>query len=628
MSLRRGHSLVERIGRGITALSLGLVASALSACSAPAAPAAPAAPIAAGSAPPRDTQPAAPLPVEGQAFDVELLDYDASIQLAPDAGAISGVVRIAVKSRIPAAVLDLAAEEMVIDAVREGAQPRAFTLADGRLRIPLGDAQLEGARVLEITYHGSPTKGLHFKKEAVYTIFHTGRWLPSSDVPGDKATLTLQLTLPAGLHVVASGSPRSREPLPGGLERHTFRLETPHSAYLFGFAAGKFQEVTATAGKVRLSFLSAERTPAELLRVFADTPKMLQFFEERAGVPYRFERYAQVLIPGASPQELAGFAVLPARYADDVLGEPREDWLIAHELAHQWWGNLVTCAGWSDFWMNEAFATYMVAAYKERRWGRDEYDREIELSRRRYLRIREKGADRPLALSGPARPSDVEGPISYAKGSAVLHFLRHQIGDAAFWAGMKAFIASNAGGAVTTGDLKLAMEKASGQDLDDFFKQWVYGAGVPDVVVRHREEGRKLLVEIEQQQADLRRVPLQIAIETDAGRERRSVLLVERKQALEIPLAGALRSVRADDGGHLPFAVRHERPIRMLLHQVGHEPDVAGRADALLRVSEACKLQGAGGASDCAPLRDVLKERAKTDASRLVRKLVQDALAP
>lgn len=626
MHARRSPRSAEATPRRLKALSLGLLAAVLPACGGLAAPAS------AARAPGAVRAESHPAPQgrfagrEQGTADYNVIDYDASIRLIPETKALSGVVRITVERNTPSAVLDLAAEELTIRSVRVGSAPRDFALADGRLRIPLSGPGNTGKEVVEIAYYGAPSTGLFFEDAAIYTIFHTGRWMPCHDVPGDKATLTLRVTAPAALDVVASGLLRSREGLEGGLATHTFRLALPHSSYLFGFAAGRFHAYTGAAGKVGLSFISADRSEAELRRIFADTEAMLRFFEERAGVPYPLERYTQVLIPGASPQEVAGFSILPSKYAKDVLEEPREDWLIAHELAHQWWGNLVTCADWSDFWMNEAFATFMVAAYKEKRWGRDEYDREIALSRRRYERIRRKGSDRALALPGRARPRDVEGPISYAKGSAVLHLLRYEIGDDAFWLGVRAFIRENAGGAVKTEALRDAMQRASGRDLGVFFRQWVHGAGVPDVVVQHRVEGQALVVAIEQRQTDLFQFPLALAVETDAGRERRRVLVGERRQEIRIPLAGALRSVRVDDGGQLPFAVAHERPVPMLLHMLRHEPDVAGRADALERLTAACAVPEA--AQPCAPLHEALEERTKVDGSRLVRKLAADALEP
>ncbi|WP_052373887.1 M1 family metallopeptidase [Chondromyces apiculatus] len=563
---------------------------------------------------------------ETPAAGYDVLDYDASLRLVPETRAISGRVRISVKVRAASPTLDLAAEGMILDAVREGGDARAHGMQDGRLRIPLEGAAPGTTRTIEIAYHAWPSRGLRFGKDAVFTVFHTERWLPSSDLPGDKATLTLRLTAPAGLTVVASGDPVAREPLPEGLERHTFRLGIPHAAYLYGFAAGEFHEASRAAGKVGLRFLSTERSGADLERVFTGTEEMLRFFEGRAGVPYPFAHYTQVLVQGGSPQEVAGFAVLPADYAESVLSEPREDWMIAHELAHAWWGNLVTCAGWADFWLNEAFATFMVAAYKEQRWGADEYGREVLLARRSYGRIRQRGEDRALAFPGPVRAKDVSGPISYAKGSAVLYLLRHQLGERAFWAGVKAFVQDNAGGAVTSDALQAAMAAASGERLDGFFQQWVHGTGVPEVVVRHREEGRSLVFEVEQRQQGPWSFPLQLAVETDAGRESRTVAITAGRQEVRFPLAGALRSARADDGGHLPFAIEHPRPAPMLLQQLRHEPDVAGRADALERLSGLCR--DAGETQECAAVHEAMRERAEDDTSRLVRKMAADALAP
>ena len=195
-------------------------------------------------------------------------------------------------------------------------------------------------------------------------------------------------------------------------------------------------------------------------RVFASTAPALELFEELAGVPYPGDRYTQALVPIRSGQELAGMALLSERYAESVLRDPKEDWLVVHELAHQWWGNLVTCASWQDFWMNEALATFMTAVFKERHWGRDAYEREVRLARERYARLRAEGRDRPLAPAGDLGPDDVGGPIPYTKGMLFLHLLRERLGDDAFFAALREFTRKNAGKSVTTQAFRQAFGQA------------------------------------------------------------------------------------------------------------------------------------------------------------------------
>lgn len=566
---------------------------------------------------------AAPLP--GGGFDI--LDERADLDVRPAEKRIAGEVEIDLASRSPELrEVDLEAPGLEIAGVWSGDRALPFRTADGRLIVTLDPPARQGeTRTLRVRYAGSPQKGLRFGADQVFTSFHTGAWLVSKSDPGDKATLTLRLTLPAGFEVAASGHPVSREALPDGRVRHVWRQDRPHSAYLFGFAAARFQEASAAEGPVALHFLSAGLAPAQLATIFGKTGAMLRFFASRAGVPFPSTRYAQVLLPGAPAQEMAEMSLLDEDYGRDVLDDPREDYLVAHELSHQWWGNLLTCADWSDFWLNEGMATYMTAAWKEHAWGEDEYEREMLIARQRYGRAAAEGKERPLVSTGWTKAEDMSGPFTYSKGALVLHLLRREIGDAAFWEGLRQYTrtAAAVGGVVRTRDLQKGMEKASGRDLGWFFDQWAYGIQ-PALTARHRFEDGAVEVDLEQKGEKPWRIGLRIAVETDRERVSRRVELTKGRETFRIAVAGTPLSVRIDDGAALPRPVEHERPWSMLLRQMRHEPDAAGRAEALLTLAKLCG--GAAPQADCAGLPDALRERAAEDPARIVRQIAERAL--
>jgi aminopeptidase N len=158
------------------------------------------------------------------------------------------------------------------------------------------------------------------------------------------------------------------------------------------------------------------------------------------------------------------------------LADPHDVWLEAHEFAHQWWGNGVTCRDWNHFWLNEGLATFMADAYKEHRLGRAAYQTEIEASHARYERVRAAGHDRALVFPDWLHPSADDRVLVYHKGAYVLHLLRERLGERRFWAGIRAYTRAYMGKSVTTADFQKAMERASGADLSDFFSQWVYSA--------------------------------------------------------------------------------------------------------------------------------------------------------
>jgi aminopeptidase N len=414
--------------------------------------------------------------------------------------------------------------------------------------------------------------------------------------------------------------------------RYAWREDRPYSTYLFGFAAARFREASAKEGAVELRFLSPGFTPEQLERIFAGTGEMLRFFERRAGLPYPGARYTQALLPEAPPQEMHLLSVMSESYGRSVLGDPREDYLVAHELAHQWWGNLVTCEDWSDFWLNEGLATYMVAAWKEHHWGPEEYRREMLMARLRYERAAaesaSQGKSRPLVFTGWTQAEEMSGPVTYSKGALVLHLLRRELGDAAFWEGLRLYTktAADSGGVVRTRDLQRAMEKASGEKLGWFFDQWAYGIE-PELTAHHRQEPGAVVVEVEQrgQRGEKPwRIGLQIAVETAGERVSRRVVMTRAKGTFRFPVSGPPLSVRIDEGGYLPRTVEHERPWQMLLHQMTHEPDPAGRADALLALSEACTAPSP--AAGCGDLPAALRDRAAEDEARVVRQLAERTL--
>ncbi|MEP7218074.1 MAG: M1 family metallopeptidase [Bacteroidota bacterium] len=590
---------------------------------------------------------AAAQPTDDRGYDV--LHYDAIIQADPRRGTITGDVTIELESTIDdLRFVELDAEELRIDGTfeeereedleerketdhkerhgeeerrREGERkgsprllPCRHELSGGRLKVWLTrDAARREKIAIRIRYSGSPKKGITLSPDLIYTAFHTHHWLICKDDPADKATLSLGLTLPKGLRAIANGRGTGTEMLPGGLARTTWILDHPHSPYLFGFAAGKLADTTITVDGKGLRLLGAA-SREEAGMILALTTEAFRYFERRSGTNLPEGLYGQALVKADVAQELAGFSTIGAGYGADLLADPREDWIFVHELAHQWWGNLITCRSWSEIWLNEGFATFMEGTFKEFRWGADEYDRDITLARLRYERAREAGKDRPLIFTGWHTPEEANGLIPYNKGALVLHLLRYELGEDAFWEGIRRYTRNGAGGNVTSYDLRKAMEEASGRDLSGFFQRWVEQPGVPALMARHAVSNGRVVVEIDGEWDGA----IQVAVETANGRESRRVRANGGRTEVAFTIDTTLLSVRIDDGGHLPFRVQHQRPPDMLLHQLASEPDVAGRIDAMLELR---KLYATLPGTSQIDIRNGLKDREALDGSRLVREM-------
>src|SRR5262249_51412765 len=232
-----------------------------------------------------------------------------------------------------------------------------------------------------------------------------------------------------------------------------------------------------------------------------------------------------------------------------------------HEFAHQWWGNAVTCANWNDFWLNEGVAEFMMAAYREHRLGRAEYEGDLQKARENYARVRAEGKDRPLSYKRAVPESQAGGYIVYDKGALMLHLLRFELGEEALWNGLRKFTKENFGGGVTTAQFQQAMEAARGKSLTRFFSQWIYGSAAPELTAKHRWERGQVIIELRQKNP--LQFPLQIAVETEDGRVSKRIELDSLRHEARIPARSQPLSIRVDDGGHLPFKVSHERDTAM-----------------------------------------------------------------
>ena len=411
---------------------------------------------------------------------IDVTHYDARV--VPDLAAktVSGSVVVTLRVDVPAlAALALDTGALTIDAVRLRSASLAHSVADKKLHITLPrPARAGDTFTITIDYHGAPKFGLEFRpdRSEIYTIFSTSQWMPAIDAPGDRASLDLRVTLPAGLAAVGNGRLVSRTRTDDGRETLHWRQRRPLPSYLYGFAAGRYREVREQRGGISLRHLATSFDEKQLQQIFADTSDMLRFFARRAGVRYPDERYTQALVAQTIGQELGGFALMSEDYGREVLDDARASGLIAHEIAHQWWGNGVTCDDWGHFWLNEGFANYMTAAYFEQRYGRNEYDRRIERWRKRVDELKAAGKDHALVYAQWNKPTADDRAVVYQKGAYVLHLLRERVGDAAFWKGIRGYTRKHFGKAVTTVDFQRAMERASGEDLDDFFARWVYAA--------------------------------------------------------------------------------------------------------------------------------------------------------
>jgi aminopeptidase N len=485
-------------------------------------------------------------------------------------------------------VLDAA--EMRIASIKTGRRSLAYATEGEKLRValvePLGAG---GQAVIEIAYATRPRKGFFFvgPTEAEPNRSPSGwsqgqandthGWIPCLESTESRGTLEMIVTVPAGYRAIGNGKLVSRKAGARGAARrkeagnrrrkgrgskqghitYHWRQDTAHPVYLTSLVVGKYSEIKDRAGSVPLfGYVPAglERAGRDL---FKKTPAMIATFQRVFGFPYPYPKYAQSTVAdftwGGMENTSATTLMERVLHSGNDSFEERYDSLISHELAHQWWGDLVTCRDWSEGWLNEGFATYSEIVFREADEGRDDADYARLEQMCSYLT--EDGEDyrRPLVETRWNHPSLLFDRHLYEKGACVLHMLRAFLGDAAWRRSLKRYLERHAFGSVETADLRRAFEEETGRNLSWFFDQWVYHGGHPELrVTRSWDEGaRTLVLTVEQVQVvdavtPLFRIPVALEVASAGKRFRIPLDLSGRKETIHVPLPGRPRYVALD----------------------------------------------------------------------------------
>jgi aminopeptidase N len=412
----------------------------------------------------------------GDGFEVERY----AVALRPDleTAAVSGTETIDVRGTSDRVThLAFSANALRIADAMVDATPVQVSSTTDAIVFTLPQALRKGRKVtLRFRFEGTPARGLTAVAGRIYASYFACDWMVClQDAPGDKAHLALDLFLPADAQSVGVGRASPAATSADPLVIHRWRSTRPYSPYLYAFAAGRLPRQAIATAHGELVYFDGTGSNADLAALFAEAPAITAFLANKAGMPLPDRRYAQVLVPGREAQESASFSLIGQSELDRERDDPSSAWIIAHEMAHQWWGNLVTCATWQDFWLNEGMATFMVAAWKEHSAGDAAYRQELDVARRRVEQVRELGFDKPLAWDGEYPSLRARRAVQYSKGALFLAHLRETIGEVAFWNGLRRFTRQHARKTVTSKDFQNAMERSSGRDLSATFAEWVYG---------------------------------------------------------------------------------------------------------------------------------------------------------
>jgi len=549
-------------------------------------------------APPRDW------PQEPRRFDLLHQKIDIRFDV-PHRTLYGSVTTRVVITQGPTDTIRLNAENLTIDKATDArGKALRFTFDTSRVTVRLAKRAANGDTVsFTLAYHGIPERGLYFvpRRNVVWSqgeATETRAWVPTYDAPNDKTTWEFYVTADSSQKVLSNGRLVGVADAPAGQKIWHWSQETPASTYLYSMVVGPFTVLTDQWRGIPVEYYTYADTVNAAWRSFGETPAMMETYSQVLGVAYPWDKYDQSIIPdftyggmeNVSATTQTDLALQAAGNAPQ--GDSRS--LNAHELAHQWFGDLTTAATWSHIWLNEGLTTYMESVQNEKSRG-------WEAGQLSWWEQQQEamGADQNEVRSLVWGTYEGTDPIVlffsghvYPKGAQLAHQMRRLLGDSLFWAGMHRFLADNAHKPVTTADYAVAMERTCNCDLDWFFDQWAYGIGFPKVEFqRHWAAGTKTLhVVVRQSQPidslhPLFRFPATIRVITRDSVIRQNVVMTHQVDTFAIALPSEPLSFRFDEGGWLLGTVTGDQSPAELATMAEHDLDFAGRNWALMSLA-------------------------------------------
>jgi len=476
--------------------------------------------------------------------------------------------------------------------LEQGGTPLKFRPQGGSVIVDLDRAYSPNETVgIRFQYSAVPKKGIYFMPEQKgegmpghsAQIWTQGEpdearhWFPSFDFPSDKATTEQFITANRNETVVGNGTLVEKTDNPDGTVTHHFKMDVPHSTYLISFVVGEYAVVKEKYKEIPLGYYVYPGTESVVLKAYGRTGEMIRVFEEFTQVEFPFAKYDQTIV---SAFNFGGMENITATTMADteilLVNNPLfaggvED-LVSHELAHSWFGNLVTCKNWAELWLNEGFATFMEAAFREKAYGRRNYIVKI-LSDAEEFKIDDAVNTKRNGLfnrnAGNVSALFERAATTYDKGGVVLHMLREQVGDAAFWRAVNIYLNRHKFGSVESTDLRKAMEEASGQDLGWFFNQWVYGLGSPKVTVKqaYNPGSKTLTLTVSQTQKLDRltppafRLPLDVEVHSGRNVSAEKIELRKRVETFRIKVASRPTKLVFDKDEKIPLKMVKILPL-------------------------------------------------------------------
>ncbi len=438
-------------------------------------------------------------------------------------------------------------------------------------------------------YSTKPKKGIYFvdalteegKTTRAAQVWTQGEpeeahfWFPSYDFPDDKATTEQFITVEKGETAIGNGELLETIENPNGTKTFHYKMPVPHSTYLVSFVVGTYTKVSDLYKNIPLGFYVYPDKTSIVQSAYGKTKDMMRVYEQLTGIDFPYNKYDQTIVAefnfgGMENITATTMADTEILFADLGFAKGGVEDLVSHELAHSWFGDLVTCKNWSNLWLNEGFATFMEAAYREKMYGRNDYLRKINEDARMFIIDDTISKNRHALFNTKAKPDDsLFDTTTYQKGGAVIHTLREVVGTENFWKAINIYLNRHKFQNVETADLQKAMEEASGMKLDWFFEQWIYGAGYPKLNIKqvYNPKTKVLNLTVNQTQA-LDKItpsafilPMEIEIMTVKGAKTEKIEIKKRTETFSINLDGKPLKVVFDKDEKIPIKAIKMQPL-------------------------------------------------------------------
>ncbi len=413
-------------------------------------------------------------------------------------------------------------------------------------------------------------------------------WFPTIDAPNERTTQEIFITVDTAYQTLSNGALISSQFNEDSTRTDYWRMDQPHAPYLFMMAIGKYAIVEDQWRDKIVSYYVEPAYEPYARDIFGNTPEMMTYFSDLLGVEFPWPKYAQVVVrdfvSGAMENTTASVFMESVQVDDRSLLDENWDGIIAHELFHQWFGDLVTCESWSNLPLNESFASYAEYLWSEYKYGKDEGAYALwEQGQNYFAEAEEKQVD--LIRYHYSNQEDMFDRHSYDKGSRILHMLRGRLGDEAFFMGLHNYLKKHAFTSVEVHDLRLAFEEVSGEDLNGFFNQWFLSSGHPKLALSHSYDSGQLKVNIRQTQnleiTPLFAVPVNLEVWIAGKAQVFSLYVDEEKKSWSFTLNQKPDLLLLDPNANLLIEVEEEKAADQWAYQYQYASSAIRRLEAL-----------------------------------------------